>query len=194
VKQAGRAAILIGTLLLTWLVVLGFGIVAAGRESAGGPADAAIVLGAAVQGAQPSPVFEERIRHGVTLYRRKAVRKLIFTGGYGAGSNHAESLVARDHALRRGVPPRDILTETHSRTTYQNLMEARRLMRLHRLGTALLVSDPLHMKRALLMSARVGIDARGAPTPTSRYRSWHARGGFLLRELYFYNFHLVTGR
>ena len=32
-------------------------------------ADAVIVLGAAVDGDKPSPVFEERINHGVWLYK-----------------------------------------------------------------------------------------------------------------------------
>lgn len=44
-----------------------------------GPADAAIVLGAAVWGTQVSPVFKERINHGIDLYQNRKVRKLIFT-------------------------------------------------------------------------------------------------------------------
>ena len=32
-------------------------------------ADAAIILGAAVWGDKPSPVFEERIKHGIWLYK-----------------------------------------------------------------------------------------------------------------------------
>jgi len=37
------------------------------------------------------------------------------------------------------------------------------------------------------------MDVDGAPTPTTRYRSWRSRTGFLLREVYFYHHYLVTG-
>lgn len=66
--------------------------------------DCAIVLGAAVYGAAPSPVFEERIRHALDLYRRGLVRKLIFTGGAGPGARYAESTVAATYAARAGGP------------------------------------------------------------------------------------------
>ena len=47
------------------------------------PADAAIVLGAAVWGNDLSPVFKERINHALELRRTGKVRKIIFTGGQG---------------------------------------------------------------------------------------------------------------
>jgi uncharacterized SAM-binding protein YcdF (DUF218 family) len=102
--------------------------------------------------------------------------------------------VARAYALKRGVPADAILTETLSRTTKQNLVEARRLMRAEGLESALIVSDPLHMKRAMRMAGGVGIEAAPSPTPTSRYRSWRSKAGFLLREVYFYNVYLLTGQ
>ena len=81
-----------------------------------------------------------------------------------------------------------------SRTTGQNLDEAGALLHANGLRTALIVSDPLHLHRALAMAAGKGIQAEGAPTPTTRYRTWRTQVGFLLRELYFYNQYLVTGR
>jgi uncharacterized SAM-binding protein YcdF (DUF218 family) len=186
---AGAAAV-----LLIWLVLLGVRIVAAGDERSGGKADAAVVLGAAVYGSRPSPVFEERIRHGISLYKNGTVPKLLFTGGKGTGASMAESAVAREYALRRGVPADAILVEDRSRTTKQNLLEARRLMREHQLKTALIVSDPLHMKRALRMAKGEGIGAFPSATPTSRYRTWRSKAGFLLREIYYYNVYLLTGQ
>jgi uncharacterized SAM-binding protein YcdF (DUF218 family) len=192
-RLAAATGLLVG-LLLIWLSILAWQIVAAGETASARPADAAIVLGAAVCGERPSPVFEERIRHGVHLHRQGVVKWLVFTGGYGAGARSAESAVARSYAIRRGVPAGAILTETRSRTTRQNLVEARRLMRARRLRTALIVTDPLHMKRALRMSAGLGMEAWPSPTPTSRYRTWRSKTGFLLRELYFYHWYLLTGQ
>jgi uncharacterized SAM-binding protein YcdF (DUF218 family) len=192
-QRALRALSWLPLPLAAWLILVAAQINATGKVHHPGPADAAIVLGAAVNDAAPSPVFRERIRHGVTLYRTGSVRKLILTGGVGEGASHAESQVARAIAIRAGVPAQAILIETRSRTTQQNMAEAKRLMDRHRLSTALIVSDPLHMKRALRMARDAEITAYGAPTPTTRYRSWRSKTGFLLREVYFNNHFLLTG-
>ena len=91
-------------------------------------ADAAIVLEAAVWEDQPSPVFEERIKHGIMLYQSGVVDRLIFTGGLGEGDRLAEGEAGRRYALARGVPDEAILIETVSTITLENLIEAQKLM------------------------------------------------------------------
>jgi uncharacterized SAM-binding protein YcdF (DUF218 family) len=167
--------------------------VVAGRESAPGKADAAIVLGAAAYPREPSPVFEERIRHGLELFRAGRVRKLIMTGGFGKGAAYSESETAKAWLLRHGVPPSQILTETRSHTTRQNLVEAQRLMKEQHLTTAFIVSDPLHMKRAMIIAHDLGMKAEPSPTPTTRYRSLSSKTGFLLREIYFIHHYWLIG-
>ncbi|HRN63180.1 MAG TPA: YdcF family protein, partial [Luteimonas sp.] len=108
--------------------------------------------------------------------------------GYGGGgARFAESQVARRYALRAGIPESAILIESTSQTTYQNLFEARRLMQEHGLDRAIVVSDPLHMARALRLCRLLGIDARGSPTPSTRFRSLRTRLEFLAREVYFFH-------
>jgi vancomycin permeability regulator SanA len=46
-------------------------------------ADVAIVLGASIFGDKPSPVFTERINHGIWLYKNNYIKYLIFTCGKG---------------------------------------------------------------------------------------------------------------
>ncbi len=179
-------------LLLLWLCGVALYIVhVGGRDDAAGEkvrADAIIVLGAAAYDARPSPVFEERIRHGIDLYRLERAPTLIFTGGFGGnGARFSESQVARRYALRNGVPDRAILIETASRNTIENLGQAAALMRARKLGRAIIVSDPLHMSRALRICRDVGIVCLGSPTPTTRYRSFYTRWRFLLNEIYFFH-------
>jgi len=154
-------------------------------------ADAAIVLGAAAWGEQPSPVFRERINHAIDPYQSGQVRKIIFTGGQGESYEPAEAIVARQYALERDVAEADILTEAQSRTTEQNLRYARRVAAEYHLTRFLVVSDPLHMRRAMLIAQDLGMDAHPSPTPTSRYQSARSQVEFLARETYYYFTYLV---
>ncbi|CAN7528405.1 YdcF family protein [Pseudoxanthomonas sp. LjRoot143] len=175
-------------LAVVWLAGVAAYIIWVGQRDDAQPADAIIVLGAAAYDAKPSPVFEERIRHGIDLYKRGLAPTLIFTGGYGGtGARFSESQVARRYALRQGVPERAILIESLSRNTHDNLRQARILMQQHKLHSVIIVSDPLHMARALRISRDLGIRSVGSPTPTSRFRSFATRWRFLLQEVYFFH-------
>jgi len=154
-------------------------------------ADAAIVLGAAVWGEEPSPVFRERINHAINLYKNGSVKTIIFTGGVGESNEPAEAIVGKNYAIAQQVKAADIFTETQSHTTHQNLKNALELANAHQLTKFLIVSDPLHMKRAVLMARGLGMDAHSSPTPTTRYRSFPSQIEFLSRETYFYFVYLV---
>lgn len=154
-------------------------------------ADAAIVLGAAVWGNEPSPVFRERINHAINLYKNASVRRIIFTGGIGESNELAEAIVGKRYAMAKGVKQAHILTETESRTTGQNLKNAQKVASEYNFTKFLIVSDPLHLKRAVLMARDLGMDAEPSPTPTTRYRSFNSQFQFLVRETYFYFVYLV---
>ncbi|KRA41495.1 YdcF family protein [Pseudoxanthomonas sp. Root630] len=175
-------------LALLWLLGVAAYIIWVGQRDDAARADAIIVLGAAAYDAKPSPVFEERIRHGIDLYKRGLAPTLIFTGGYGGtGARFSESQVARRYALRQGVPDKAILIESLSRNTHENLRQASQVMQQHNLHKVIIVSDPLHMARALRISQDLGIRAVGSPTPTSRFRTFATRWRFLLQEVYFFH-------
>lgn len=156
-------------------------------------ADAAIVLGAAVWGNQPSPVFRERINHAIQLYKTGKVQTIIFTGGVGNSNESPEAIVGRNYAIAQKIPATNILIETSSRTTHQNLKNAKIVANNRQLTKFLIVSDPLHMKRSVLMARNLGLDAYPSPTPTTRYRSLNSQLGFLARETYFYIVYLIFG-
>jgi uncharacterized SAM-binding protein YcdF (DUF218 family) len=175
-----------------WLGYLAVDIYRYSSIEDAGSGDAAIVLGAAAWGNRPSPVFEQRIAHAVSLYKSGRVRNLILTGGSSAPGQRAESLVAADYAIRQGVPAKDAACEVSSHTTLENLAGARELIRSKKLGRVLIVSDPLHMRRAVAMARDLGIDAYPSPTPTTRYVSAGKKQEFLLRELYYYASYLLA--
>lgn len=171
--------------LVGWLGAVAYWIASPPEAGPEASADAAIVLGAAVDGDEPSPVFRERIAHAIALYEDGRVQHLVFTGALGEGDTLAESEAARNMALAAGVPEAAILVETESVTTMHNLVEAQLLMRDAGLDDALIVSDPLHLGRATEMAEALGLDAQPSATPTTRYRTWGTKLPFLAREVYF---------
>jgi uncharacterized SAM-binding protein YcdF (DUF218 family) len=182
--------VLLSVILISGLIAIR--IYTFGNNETDRKADAAIVLGAAVWGNQVSPVFRERINHALDLYRQGKVRKIIFTGGQGNSNEPTEAIAARAYAIQNGANPTDLLIEQRSHTTFENLVYAKQVADANALQKVLIVSDPLHMKRAILMAHDIGLDAYPSPTPTTRYQGWRSQSMELGRETYYYTGYLIS--
>ena len=191
-KEFGRKKIVILiSLLVVFLVVLytmiaAVQIVQYGKLDEKAHCDVAIILGAAASDEEVSPVYRERINHGIWLYENGYVDYLILTGGIGEGNEKSDAFVAKQYAIEKGIAEQAILIEEQSKITEENLEYAKTIMGAHSMDTAIIVSDPLHMKRAMLMADDYGITAYSSPTPTTMYRSAKTQIPFLARELFFY--------
>jgi uncharacterized SAM-binding protein YcdF (DUF218 family) len=182
VKKLAKTALVLLSAMVLVAGVLAWRIYSFGNITYDGPADAAVVLGAAVWTRDPSPVFKERINHAINLYQKGRVRKLIFTGGQGNPGEPTEAAAARDYALQNGLPASDILIEDKSHNTYENVLNAKQFAGSNGIQKVLIVSDPLHMKRAMTMAQDVGLEAHSSPTPSTRYQGMRV----LMRETYYY--------
>lgn len=188
-KRLKRILILLSTfilLLIGYITFTAISIVNYGKTDQTRQADAAIVLGASVWDSEPSPVFAARIDHSIWLYQKGYVKKLIFTGGVGEGNITSEAQIAKEYAMRKGVPEEDILLEEQSKITQENLQYAAEIVKEQNIDTVLVVSDPLHMKRALLMAKDFALNAYSSPTPTTMYQTFQTQIPFLARETFFY--------
>ena len=172
--------------MFAYLAVTTAGIVIFSGKDETRPADAVIVLGAAVYDNSPSPVFCARIDHAVDLYSEGYARTIIMTGGVGDGNIRSEADIAREYAEKKGVPSSSILMEEESRVTLENLENAKGIMENKGMDTALIVSDPLHMKRAVLYAKDLGMTVYSSPTPTTLYKTWKTKLPFLMREEFYY--------
>ncbi|MFL0373710.1 YdcF family protein [Paenibacillus amylolyticus] len=184
------AVVLVGIL---WTVVTAVRISVYTDEYSSRISDAAIILGAAVAGDNPSPVFRERIEHGIELYRQGTVRNLLFTGGSADDGEHTEAEVGQKYAIEHGVDPADIRIETKSRITEENLVNSIPIGEQAGYQTYTIVSDPLHMKRAMKLAAGLGMDAVPSPTRTTAYRTWRSKFPFLARETVMYMGYTIKG-
>jgi uncharacterized SAM-binding protein YcdF (DUF218 family) len=119
------------------------------------------------------------------------VHKIIFTGGQGNRNEPTEAAAARAYAIKNGVPANAILLEDSSHTTYENVINAKQVADANGLKKVLIVSDPMHMKRAVAMARDIGLEAYPSPTPTTRYQGWRSQMGSLAHETYYYMGYLM---
>lgn len=145
--------------------------------------DCAIVLGAATTEVGPSPVFAARLTQASRLFREGKVGHLIVTGGKGDHQRLSEAEVGRDYLVGLGIRPEAITIETRSRTTRENLVETRSLLKSTGFRSVLLVSDASHLKRACLMAADLGLAVAPCALPRSGHRSHWSRLKFEIREV-----------
>ncbi|MEP0191162.1 MAG: YdcF family protein [Erythrobacter sp.] len=188
-----KVALRLTGFVLAWFALIAGWIWFGPAESSEDSADAAIVLGAGVIGDQPTPVFAARIDHAIALHNAGRVEKIIFTGGKSPDDELSEAASARKYAIARGINADAILIEEQSGSTRANLVEAKVILETEKLSDALIVSDPLHLRRASLMAAELKIDAATSAAPTSRYQSFSTQLPFLLREVYFTHYFWILG-
>ena len=144
-------------------------------------ADAIVVLGAAQYDGRPSPVLKSRIDHALKLFNRRLAPRLIVTGGTGKGDTTSEAAVARNYALRRGVPDSAILLESSGRTTEESIRAVAAILEQRDLNSAVLVSDPAHMFRLWALAHRFGVTPYTSPT-TSPALNRRARFRYMFQE------------
>jgi vancomycin permeability regulator SanA len=133
------------------------------------PADVAVVFGAHVYAdGRPSDVLADRVKTACQLYRDGLVKKLIFSGGPGDGPIH-ETEAMRRLAVRLGVNPADILTDTtglNSQATVNNTVPLFSQLRARRV---IVVSHFYHLPRIKMAYQRAGWDVYTVPAHETRF-------------------------
>ena len=131
-----------------------------------GDSDAIIVLGAQVkEDGTPSVALERRLTAALESYRQDR-QLIIVCGAQGGNEPRAEGDVMRDWLLARGVPDEDVIAETESFNTRENLTHAKGIMEERGLREALVVTSDYHVARALELCRQVGIPATGKGSPS----------------------------
>jgi len=160
---------LVGLSLLgavVWLGWLYFQINAVALQDEARPADAIAVFGAAEYVGRPSPVYHARLDHAVELYREK-MAPLVITlgGGSDRDSGMTEGGVGRDYLLANGVPYDQIVAETDSFDTEQQVTRLAGIARAKHLNSIVVVSDGTHLFRIRKLCEDAGLMVYTSPRP-----------------------------
>ena len=171
----GRRRILfvgLATLAITWVVLAGW-ITICGRQTDLRKVDCIVVPGARVEAdGRPGPSLQARLDHALALWNEGWAPALLFTGGPGQ-TGFVEGEVGRDYAIAHGVPADAIDFEGSSHDTRHNFAFAKAVMDRHGWRSCLIVTEPFHEMRCLMLAHDLGIEAYPAPTfEGPGYKAW----------------------
>lgn len=136
-------------------------------------AGAIVVLGGtASRVALPRHESEEiggsRLLPAARLYHRKKAKLILVSGGdpYRApdGSQRSQALDMRDVIRDMGVPEEDIVLQAESRNTDEDMLFSAQKLQARGIRKALLVTSAFHMRRAMLLGQRTGMEWIPVPT------------------------------
>lgn len=127
-------------------------------------ADAIAVFGAAEYAGRPSPVLHARLDKAVALYDREIAPVIItLGGGQDKDSGKTEGGVGRDYLLANGVPYDQIIAETKSIDTEQQVASLKDIAEQRKFHTIVVVSDGTHLARIALLCRRAGLTVFTSP-------------------------------
>ncbi|STP39544.1 integral membrane protein [Enterococcus durans] len=139
--------------------------------------DYIVVLGAGlIDGERVSPLLAKRINKAIAFYwaQSKATLNppvLLMSGGKGTDEKVAEAIAMKQYALEKGIPERDILVETNSTTTLENMLFSKEIMDQQMNGPyrAIFTSNNYHTFRAGLYARQAKLNANGIGAKTALY-------------------------
>ena len=131
-----------------------------------------IILGAGLFGDKVPPLLAQRLDKGLAIYEkfnRKPV--IIVSGGQGDDELISEAEAMARYLIDKGVPADSILLENKSRTTFENLIFSKELIRVQGLeqDRVLLVTNSFHALRAGIYMKQVGLKGRSIGSRTVLY-------------------------
>ena len=135
--------------------------------------------------------LESRINQAVYLYKNHYAPKILMSGGIDNGTTVGEAETMKLIAEKDGIPQADILVETKSTSTYQNLAFSQKILNKAGLHSAIIVTDPSTNARAGLVASSLHYTYSLSPDmSTSCSHSYE----YVVREPLAIAYYFLTGK
>lgn len=140
--------------------------------------DFIVVLGSGlIDGKTVPPLLGNRIEKAIQFYKAQSKAtllppKILMSGGKGDDEHIAESIAMKNYALEKGIPEEDILVETNSKNTLENMKFSKEIMEAAFGGTdfhAIFTTNNFHLFRAGLFAQMANLKADGIGAKTAFY-------------------------
>lgn len=126
-------------------------------------ADCIIVPGAGVYGSTPSLTLANRLDTAIEVYQSGKTDRIIVSGDHGR-DEYDEVNIMRDYLVERGIPAEHIFMDHAGFSTYDTLYRARDVFMVE---SAVVVTQELHLMRALYIADKLGLKCEGVVAQNS---------------------------
>lgn len=116
-----------------------------------------IVPGAGIIRGRPSLTLARRLEKAIELYNNKVADRIIVSGDHGS-RNYDEVNAMRDYLCERGVPKENVFMDHAGFSTYDTVYRAKEIFRVE---SAVIVTQRLHLMRALYIAQKLGLECEG---------------------------------
>lgn len=127
------------------------------------PADVLIIPGARLWGDQPSGMLKIRLDKALELYQAGYAKHIIVSGARGPDEIESEAAVMRNYLVGQGLPAETVWLEDQSFNTIENLTYSQNIMHTQGWQSAVIVTNPFHIYRCLIIAGQIGLRATAAP-------------------------------
>lgn len=119
--------------------------------------DYIVVLGAGIRHGKPSPMLEDRLKTGISLYNNDISNKILITGDH-MNDDYDEVTVMKNYLLDQGIPEEDIVLDNYGISTYDSIY---RVKNVYKSNKVVIVSQRYHLYRALFLSDNLDLESYG---------------------------------
>lgn len=119
--------------------------------------DCILILGAGIWGDKPSPMLEDRLKEGITLYKKGTTKKIIMSGDH-SREDYDEVKIMKEYAESEGVSSEDIFMDHAGFSSYDSVYRAKEIFGVQNM---IIVTQKYHLYRSLYIAKKLGIEAYG---------------------------------
>ena len=127
--------------------------------------DCIIILGAGIWGDKPSPMLEDRLLEGISLYENNVSSKIIMSGDHGK-EDYDEVNIMKNFAIEKGIPSENIFMDHAGFSSYESIYRAKEIFKAKKV---VIVTQKYHLYRALYIANKLGLDAYGVGADPRQY-------------------------
>ena len=127
--------------------------------------DYIVILGAGIRRGKPSPMLEDRLKTGISLYNNDISNKILITGDH-MNDDYDEVTVMKNYLLEHGIPEEDIITDNYGISTYDSIY---RVKNVYKSNKVVIVSQRYNLYRALFLSDNLDLESYGVEADLRYY-------------------------
>lgn len=128
--------------------------------------DYIVILGAGIRRGKPSPMLEDRLKIGISLYKEGISNKILITGDH-ENDDYDEVSVMKNYLIEHNIPEEDIALDNYGISTYDSVY---RLKEVYKAKKIVIVSQKYHLYRAIYLAKTLNLESYGIEANLRTYR------------------------